>query len=533
MKLRFILPLLLALLPALAPPAFSDTQTDRIAGISGHLAAKAPVVASTTVNITLSGTQTIDGIAVVANDRVLVKNQTDGIENGVYNVSATAWARAKDFNGARDVISGTLVWDPNRSSFYELSTADPITIGTTALSFSQQLPFSSFPTDIVFATDLGATTAGTAVANTAAIQTGIDGFGDLVGGTIYIERGILFNLQGLVWNNNATLKYSANSEADSPSTDGQATYEQVTLMNRANAAGSVNEVQIAAPVHPAIVIDAREDTTKRGAGSQSGLASVVFRKENVNQYQIGRHSDGQFSIAEWELRYTLDLGTNDWTINPIAGDAVVGDTSAATGTVVSITTTSMIVSWISGVFIEGETITAGGNVSNNPTVSISKTPTTRFNRFVVAKNGAGQGVNIPTANIAFNLTIGGSTAIEDAAGGVFGAAKAGLRMFDDLASPTIGVRWALNTTDDTMEWFDDQGVVLATLSMATGIFTPKGVETSTTAALDAVGNAINTSGKYEGRELWNATTDNPVYAVGSAAADIWVDGAGTTVHSPS
>ena len=58
--------------------------------------------------------------------------------------------------------------------------------------------------------------------------------------------------------------------------------------------------------------------------------------------------------------------------------------------------------------------------------------------------------------------------------------------------------------------------------------------TTTTAALDAVGNAINTSdNKIAGSAAYNTTTDNPVYAVGPAAADIWVDGAGTTVHSPA
>jgi hypothetical protein len=60
------------------------------------------------------------------------------------------------------------------------------------------------------------------------------------------------------------------------------------------------------------------------------------------------------------------------------------------------------------------------------------------------------------------------------------------------------------------------------------------VRTSTTAALAAVGDAINTdAGKVQGAMVYNTDTDNPVYAAGNAAADIWVDGAGTTVHSPS
>lgn len=54
--------------------------------------------AATTANITLSGTQTIDGVAVVAGNRVLVKDQTNTTENGIYVVSSGAWTRALDAN---------------------------------------------------------------------------------------------------------------------------------------------------------------------------------------------------------------------------------------------------------------------------------------------------------------------------------------------------------------------------------------------------------------------------------------------------
>jgi len=64
-----------------------------------------------------------------------------------------------------------------------------------------------------------------------------------------------------------------------------------------------------------------------------------------------------------------------------------------------------------------------------------------------------------------------------------------------------------------------------------GYFLPN---TTTTAALDAVGNAINTAaGKVQGAMVYNTDTDNPVYAVGNADGDIWVDGKGDTAHSPA
>lgn len=112
----------------------TDSTIDRFYGVNGGLAVKAPCRVATTANITLSGEQTINSVAVVAGDRVLVKDQTTASENGVYEVSTSAWTRAADFDGNRDVISGTLVLVEG-GLFYELTTDNPITIGTSNLTF--------------------------------------------------------------------------------------------------------------------------------------------------------------------------------------------------------------------------------------------------------------------------------------------------------------------------------------------------------------------------------------------------------------
>lgn len=57
---------------------------------------KAPVKAATTGNIILSGVQVIDGYLSVVGDRILVKDQTLPVENGLYNVAAGAWTRTTD-----------------------------------------------------------------------------------------------------------------------------------------------------------------------------------------------------------------------------------------------------------------------------------------------------------------------------------------------------------------------------------------------------------------------------------------------------
>ena len=66
---------------------------------------KASVKAASTADLTLSGEQTVDGIALVAGDRVLVKNQDTQAENGIYLVSLTGWTRATDANTWSELIS--------------------------------------------------------------------------------------------------------------------------------------------------------------------------------------------------------------------------------------------------------------------------------------------------------------------------------------------------------------------------------------------------------------------------------------------
>jgi hypothetical protein len=103
------------------------------------LDAKESVRAATVGSITLSGTQTVDDVALIAGDRVLVKNQGTASQNGIYVVAAGAWSRADDANSDEEVNSGMFTFveegTENDNTGWVLSTANPITLNTTALSF--------------------------------------------------------------------------------------------------------------------------------------------------------------------------------------------------------------------------------------------------------------------------------------------------------------------------------------------------------------------------------------------------------------
>lgn len=98
---------------------------------------KDPVKVATTGNITLSGTQTIDGVAVVAGDRVLVKDQTTASANGIYVVAAGAWARAADMDAAAEFLNSTVLVQQGTTGQGDIYTesATVATVGTSTVTF--------------------------------------------------------------------------------------------------------------------------------------------------------------------------------------------------------------------------------------------------------------------------------------------------------------------------------------------------------------------------------------------------------------
>lgn len=129
----------------------------QLSSVASGIDWKESVRAATTANITLSAPQTVDGVSVIAGDRVLVKDQSTGSQNGIYVVAAGAWTRAADADTSAEVTGGMAVWvnegTANADTGWVLTTNDPITLATTALVFTQ---FSG----------LGQVTAGTGLTKT-------------------------------------------------------------------------------------------------------------------------------------------------------------------------------------------------------------------------------------------------------------------------------------------------------------------------------------------------------------------------------
>lgn len=122
-----------------------DSHEDAIAALqaflNGTIDFKQSCRVATTANHALSGLTAINGVTPVAGNRILVRAQSAPAENGIYVAAAGAWARASDANTSAEMTAGLFVFvsegtaDPN--SWYQLTTADPIALGTTELAFTK------------------------------------------------------------------------------------------------------------------------------------------------------------------------------------------------------------------------------------------------------------------------------------------------------------------------------------------------------------------------------------------------------------
>ncbi|MFJ7143323.1 phage tail protein [Pseudomonas protegens] len=103
------------------------------------LDSKQSVRAATTGNIALTGLQSVDGVALEAGNRVLVKNQTLAKDNGLYTAAAGAWVRTADADSSAKVTSALIVSVEQGSALvdtrWQLVTDGVIALGTTALTF--------------------------------------------------------------------------------------------------------------------------------------------------------------------------------------------------------------------------------------------------------------------------------------------------------------------------------------------------------------------------------------------------------------
>jgi len=181
--------------------------------VAQGLDAKASCIAATTANITLSGTQTVDGIVLVATDRVLVKNQTLSQNNGIYLCAAGAWTRTSDADTWDELTSAFTFVETgtvNADTGYVCTADAGGTLGTTAL------PWSQFSGAGSYTASTGLTLTGTAFSLTAPVTVALGGTNATTAGIASFNNITGYTASGATGTTSTNLVFSTSPTLVTP-----------------------------------------------------------------------------------------------------------------------------------------------------------------------------------------------------------------------------------------------------------------------------------------------------------------------------
>ncbi|OHA62620.1 MAG: hypothetical protein A2117_01015 [Candidatus Wildermuthbacteria bacterium GWA2_46_15] len=119
-----------------ATKTYIDTS---IAGLKWKQSVRVATTATGTLGTSFANGQSVDGKTLVTGDRILIKNQSTGSENGIYIVTAGSPIRATDADTSAEVKQATMFVEEGtlNSDTAWVCNNDAITLGTTALTFAQ------------------------------------------------------------------------------------------------------------------------------------------------------------------------------------------------------------------------------------------------------------------------------------------------------------------------------------------------------------------------------------------------------------
>lgn len=383
------------------PTAATDAATKGyVDGVVQGLEIKVSVRAASTANVSATynatgGTSsrgqftaapnTLDGVTLAANDRILLKDQTTGAQNGIYVVTTLGtgsngvWDRATDFDSDAEVTAGAFTFveegTTNADSGWVLATNNPITIGGasgTALTFAQ---FSG----------AGQITAGNGLTKT--------------GNTIDV---VTADTSRIVVNTN-NIDLATVTASNSSGTAGinfiQAvtvdSYGRVTGLQNADVRGAstsaagivqlsdaVNSTSTALAATANAVKQANDNANSRLSNSTSSTQSGYFGDIFLYDDSTPSHYLGITNSANLTAARTLSINVNDGDrIISLSGNLQVNATGATVG----------------GVNTGDQTITLTGDVTGSGTASFA---TTIANSAVTTAKIAD--ANVTTAKIANN-----------------------------------------------------------------------------------------------------------------------------------
>lgn len=374
--------------PTLASHLATKQYVDN--SISG-LDMKQSVRAATTANITLSAPQTVDGVSVIAGDRVLVKNQTTGSLNGIYVVAAGAWTRSTDADTSAEVTTGMYTFvaegTTNGDSGWALITDDPITLGSTSLTFAQFTGLGQ----VVAGNGLTKTGSTIDVVGTAGrIVSNVDSIDLDTVGTAGTYKSVTTDVYGRVTagTNPTTLAGFGITDAQPLDTDLTAlAVIGTTGLYTITATGSSTTRQIVAP--------AAGITITNGSGTAGNPTLVLANDLAALEGLAGTGFAVRTAADAWTQR-SIAVSGSGLTISN--ADGVAGNPTVTSNGTSANTASTLVFRDVSGNFVAG-TITAAlsGNATTATTLQTARTiGTTGITSTAASFNGS--------ANVTIGVT---------------------------------------------------------------------------------------------------------------------------------
>jgi phage-related tail fiber protein len=448
-----------------SPTNDSDAATKGyVDALAQGIDAKASVVAATTANITLSGAQTIDGISIVAGDRVLVKDQSTASANGIYLCATGSWTRTTDADTYAELVAAFTFVEKgttNADSGFICTIDAGGTLGSTSITWAQ---FSG----------AGQITAGDGLTKT--------------GNTLNV--GTASSSRIVVNSDNIDL-------ASSGVTPG--TYQSVTFDTYGRATAGTNPTTIAGynitNAYTKTEIDSIFGSTTAAATSASNAATSASNASTSASNASTSASNA--ATSETNAAASYDAFDDRYLGSKSTAPSVDNDGNALlTGALYWNTTVSTLYVWTGSAWTQAA-FTAGG--------------------FLVNTNNLSDVSNTATARTNLGLAIGTNVQAYDADLTTLGAGGSSARSFLGLAIGTDVQAYNANTaTTNTAQTFTATQTFSGT-SSATAIVLNDAAEVATVSATAATGT-IN----------YDITTQSVLYYTSNASANWTVNFRGSS-----
>lgn len=474
--------------------AYTKTEIDTF--LQG-LDPKASVKAATTANITLSGTQTVDGVALIAGDRVLVKDQSTASANGIYVVAAGSWTRSTDADTATELTAAFVFVEQGTANADTgwVCTTDNITLGTTSIVFVQ------FAGSGAYQAKLNGTgyvkMSGTTVSYVSSIPNA-----DLANSAITVQ-GTSVSLGGSVNVINGTGLVKASGTT--------ITYDNSNYLT----------------ANQSISLSLTGDVTGSASGQTSlSAATTVTRLRNVTLPTL--------TASSGYLKYT-GTGTNTWVFDtPVSVSPITYSVSAQNDPLNANTPTLFLDGSDgsqSGVeFIGNSTVqvSASGNVITFGVIGYNNSNWDTAYNDRLKWDGGSSGLNAATGRTSLGLVIGTDVQAYDADL----AAIAALAGTSGFLKKTAANTWSLDTAtyltgNQTVTLSGDasgSGSTAITVTLANSGVTAGTYNNSATAitpfTVDAKGRITGTGSAVTITPAWSSITSKPTTVSGFGITDM-------------